>query len=357
MTDAYLQASLDVRRGAFGLALDLAVDEHARCAVIGPNGAGKSTLLAALAGHLPLSSGFLRLDGRTLAACDGASHRRTVPPHRRRIVWCDQDPHLFGHLSVRGNIEYGPASLGRPRPEVASTAAGLIERFGLGDLADRRVPDLSGGQAQRVALARALATAPRLLLLDEPFAALDVTAAAGLRAELAALLDERGTTTLFVSHAAVDVAGLADRVIVLEAGRIVDDGSAARVLRQPRSAFAAELAGVCVLEGTTTGGGFVTSSGWTVPLDAPVPAGVTRLFVPPEAVGLTPGEGPLESGATLVRVEALSSAPAGVAVTVRPAQSEAEGSSVRLFATVTAVWLAAGQPAHLRIDCTRIRAE
>jgi len=348
--EPFLDARLDVRRGDFHLRADLTVDEHARVGIIGPNGAGKSTLLAALAGYVGLSNGDIRLDERILddAASPTPLH---VPVHRRGIVACEQDPRLFAHLNVRGNIAYGPRSLRWSRDQTAAAVSDLIRRLGLDDLADRDVRDLSAGQAQRVALARALATRPRVLLLDEPFAVLDVTVAADLRASIAALLAERGTTTLFVSHALVDIAGLADRVVVLESGRIVDDGPPARVLRQPRSAFAAELAGVTALEGHASGGGFVTAAGWRVPLDGPVAAGVTRLFVPPEAVELSAVDGPPGDG--VVRIETVAAAPTGVAVTVRPG----DGPPVRLFAPATAAWLGPGERARLRVNRARSQTD
>jgi len=325
-----------VRRSAFTLDASVRLEPGDRLAVIGPNGAGKSTLLAALAGHLRLVGGRVVLAGRVLD--DG--RRPGVPPHRRGVVMLGQDPLVFPHLSVRRNVEYGPRAHGMTRTEATRRAIELLERLELGTLADEPGAALSGGQRQRVALARALAVEPSLLLLDEPFASLDVAAAARLRGATLDLLAERGTTCLVVSHDILDVAALAGQTVVLEAGQVTDRGSTPRVLSEPRSAFAATVGGIGVLDGQVVDGRYLAPGGWSVPVDAaPGPA---RVFVPPDAVALAPG-GSAEVGS-------VTAAPAGVAVTF------VDGA--RLFLTArwaVKPWLAPGALVDVRIDPAKLR--
>ncbi len=325
-------AHLVIQRRRFVLDAAFTLDAGERLAVIGPNGAGKSTLLAALAGHLRLADGQFILDGRTLD--DGP--RRHVPPYDRDIVLLGQNPLIFPHLTVRRNIEYGPRAHGLPRQEVRRIAAGLIKRLGLAELADAPGHTLSGGQQQRVALARSLAVRPALLLLDEPFAALDVDSAARLRAVTRDVLDERGTPAVVVSHELLDVTALATRAIVLEAGRVVDEGPTGRVLEAPRSAFAAAMSGIGVVD---CGDG--APRDW---LPDTINQAAARVFIPPDAVTLTP------NGTT--EVIAVAAAPTGVAVTVA-------GSDrlVVLASWAIEPWLTPGTHVNIRIDTTKIRAE
>ncbi|GAB7005177.1 ATP-binding cassette domain-containing protein [Nocardioides sp. AN3] len=211
-------------------------------ALLGPNGAGKSTVLSVIAGLLPPSAGEVFVGGRDLAG---------VPPHRRQVALLAQEPLLFPHLSVVENVAFGPRSRGAGRREARSRAREWLDRVGVGDLAHRRPHQLSGGQAQRVAIARALAAGPRLLLLDEPMAALDVDVAPALRQLLRMVLADR--TAIVVTHDALDALLLADRVVVIEDGRIVEDGATADVLRRPRSAFGARIAGLNLVSGRWDG--------------------------------------------------------------------------------------------------------
>ncbi|MBV9291677.1 MAG: ABC transporter ATP-binding protein, partial [Frankiales bacterium] len=198
----------------------------------------KSTLLRCVAG-LADATGTVTVDGAELAA---------LPAHRRPVGWVPQDGALFPHLSALDNVAY---SLGGRRGR--SAAARWLELVGVADLARRRPGGLSGGQAQKVALARALARRPRLLLLDEPMAALDTTARADARRTLRRHLDEFDGVTLLVTHDPVDVATLASRTLALEDGRVVQDARPAEVARAPRTPWLAGWIGVNALRGVQHG--------------------------------------------------------------------------------------------------------
>lgn len=235
---------------------DLAIASGETVALLGPNGAGKSTLLAVAAGLLRPEAGRVLLDGRPVL---DTTRGLDVAPHQRGVALLAQDPLLFPHLSVRENVAFGPRSKGSDRRAARAAADTWLARVGIGDLAERRPSEVSGGQAQRAAVARALAAEPRLLLLDEPLAALDVAVAPALRQVLRDVLAER--TTLLVTHDPLDALLLADRVVVLESGRVVESGSTREVLARPRSAFAAQLAGLNMLTGTWAGDHVVLPGG------------------------------------------------------------------------------------------------
>ena len=220
----------------------LEVADGETLAVLGPNGAGKSTVLAVIAGLLHPDRGQVRLDGRVLTG-DGAF----VPPHDRRVALLAQDPLLFPHLSVRENVAFGPRSRGAGRRTSHEAAHRWLTEVGAEELADRKPGQVSGGQGQRVALARALAAEPRLLLLDEPMSALDVAVLPALRQTLKRVL--AGRTVVLVTHDVLDALLLADRVVVMEGGRIVEAGPTPDVLERPRSPFAARIAGLNLVSG------------------------------------------------------------------------------------------------------------
>ncbi len=234
-------------REASGLDVDLEVPGRVRAAftgrpgeviaLIGPNGAGKSSLVHALAG-LVGADGQAHLDGVDLLT-------RSAPEREVGLVF--QDRALFPHLSARDNVAFGPRARGTSRREARQRADDWLGRMGLADLAHRRPGQLSGGQAQRVAIARALATEPRLLLLDEPMAGLDVTVAMALRVELAQHLRDYDGVTLLVTHDALDALSLADRVVVLDEGRVAQQGTPDDVAAHPRTSHVARLVGLNVL--------------------------------------------------------------------------------------------------------------
>jgi molybdate transport system ATP-binding protein len=236
-----LELSAQVAERDVDVALDVADGETV--AVLGPNGAGKSTLLAVAAGLLRPDSGRVLLDGVELTG-PGV----WVPPHARRIALLAQDPLLFPHLSALENVAFGPRSRGTHRRTAREQARTWLEAVGVADLADRRPGRLSGGQAQRVAVARALAADPRVLLLDEPMAALDVAVRPALRQTLRRVLADR--TVVLVTHDVLDALLLADRVVVVDGGRVVEAGPTTDVLTRPRSPFAARIAGLNMVRGT-----------------------------------------------------------------------------------------------------------
>jgi len=186
--------------------VSIEVPDGSLTALLGPSGSGKSTLLQVVAGLLPPDEGTVRWHGEDLT---------TVPAHRRRFGLVFQDALLFPHLDVAGNVGYGLRVAGRPRAEVAARVAELLELVDLGGHARRSVGTLSGGEAQRVALARALAPAPRLLLLDEPFGALDRELRDRLSVEVRGLLHRLGTPAVHVTHDLAEAELVGDRVVTL----------------------------------------------------------------------------------------------------------------------------------------------
>jgi molybdate transport system ATP-binding protein len=240
-----LDARLVVDRGSFRLDVELTAGPGDVVALLGPNGAGKTTALRALAGLTPLSAGgHLRLDG--------ASLDRT-PPESRPVGVVFQDYLLFPHLSALDNVAFGPRCHGVPKAQARAQAAGWLDRMGLADHAGAKPRRLSGGQAQRVALARALATHPRLLLLDEPLAALDARTRIDVRAQLRRHLADFEAVAVLVTHDPLDAMVLADRLIVIEHGQVVQDGSPSDIARHPRTDYIAQLVGLNLYRGRAEG--------------------------------------------------------------------------------------------------------
>ena len=242
--------------------VDLQVAEGETLALLGPNGSGKSTVLGIIAGIVRPESGRVVLDDRVLTDVGPEGARVLVAPHDRRTALLGQDALLFPHLDALENVAFGPRSRGTDRRAARSGAQRWLEEVGVGELAGRRPGQLSGGQAQRVAVARALAAEPRLLLLDEPMAALDVAAQPALRQVLRRVLKDR--TSIIVTHDPLDALLLADRVAVLDGGRVVERGRSRDVLARPRSAFAGRLAGLNLLRGSWEDGAVHTGEGWRV---------------------------------------------------------------------------------------------
>jgi len=218
-----LVADLTVPRSAFDVRAAFEVPEGRVLAIVGPNGAGKSSLLGAIAG-LVEGSGALRLGDLDLL---------TLPAERRGVGVVFQDLVLFPHLSVRDNVAFGARVRDGSWTAARKRTAPWLARLDLVDLADRHPAQLSGGQAQRVALARALAAEPAVLLLDEPMAALDVEIRDDVRADLARHLREFGGPTILVSHDRDDASALADDVLVLERGVVMQQGALADLAESP----------------------------------------------------------------------------------------------------------------------------
>ncbi|MEU0252040.1 ABC transporter ATP-binding protein [Streptomyces sp. NPDC006184] len=242
--DEGLDARLVVDRPPFRLDVTLTAAPGDVIALLGPNGAGKTTALRALAGLTPLTDGHLRLDGTPL---------ERTPPGSRPVGVVFQDYLLFPHLSALDNVAFGPRCRGTGKAEARAQAAAWLERMGLAGHAGVRPRRLSGGQAQRVALARALATRPRLLLLDEPLAALDARTRLEVRAQLRRHLAEFEAVCVLVTHDPLDAMVLADRLVVVEDGRVVQEGTPAHIARHPRTDYIAQLVGLNLYRGQAAG--------------------------------------------------------------------------------------------------------
>ncbi|MFD7588062.1 ABC transporter ATP-binding protein [Kitasatospora sp. NPDC059811] len=277
-----LDARLRVERAAFTLDLALTAAPGEVVALLGPNGAGKSTALRALAGLLPLTGGHLRLDGRLL---EEPGQRVHTPAEERPVGVVFQDYLLFPHLSALDNVAFGPRCQGRPKRAARAEAAAWLERMGLADHASVRPGSLSGGQAQRVALARALAVRPRLLLLDEPLAALDARTRLDVRAQLRRHLAEFEAVAVLVTHDPLDAMVLADRLVVIEGGHEVQSGSPAEVARRPRTDYIARLVGLNLYQGVAEGHQVTLTAG-TVLATTEELSGPAFVAFPPSAVTL-----------------------------------------------------------------------
>jgi molybdate transport system ATP-binding protein len=247
-----MEAQVRLVLGRLELEVELAVATGEVVVLLGPNGAGKTTLLRALAGLVPLGRGRVVLDGAVL---DDTAAGVSVPTERRPVGFVFQDYLLFPHLSALENVAFGLRARGLGRAEARRRAADWLDRVGLAAHADARPRSLSGGQAQRVALARAMAGDPRLLLLDEPLAALDAATRAVLRRDLRRHLASFDGTRLLVTHDPLEAITLADRLVVLEGGRVTQTGSPAAVSQRPRSRYVAELVGVNLYRGRADGDG------------------------------------------------------------------------------------------------------
>lgn len=276
-----LSGDFSVSRGErFELDIQLRADDGETVALLGPNGAGKTTALRALAGLLPVSSGSIVLDGESL---DGAG--RYVPPERRPGGVVFQDYLLFPHLTVLENVAFGPRARRADRHAARSRAREWLRRMDLVDYERSKPRDLSGGQAQRVALARALATEPRLLLLDEPLAALDAATRITVRSELRRHLVAYAGACVLVSHDPLDAMVLADRLLVLEGGRVVQQGSPSEIAERPRTDYVASLVGLNLYRGTAAGGAIELVGGGRLTAAESCDGDVFAAF-PPNAVGL-----------------------------------------------------------------------
>ncbi len=228
------------------LDVEFGIEAATTTALLGPNGAGKSSVLQVLAGLLP-ATGSASLDQTVLF---NAHH--SVPAHHRGVAMLAQEPLLFPRMSAVDNVAFSLRARGLGRREATARAHEWLEAVAVAELADRPPRQLSGGQAQRVAIARALAASPRLLLLDEPLAALDVDVATGVRATLHRVLHDR--MALIVTHEILDAALLADHILVMQEGRIVEQGPTETILREPRTAFAAQICGLNILRGVASAG-------------------------------------------------------------------------------------------------------
>jgi molybdate transport system ATP-binding protein len=279
-----LDARVEMALGTLSLDIDLTVDDGEVVAVLGPNGAGKTTTLRAIAGLQPLDGGRIALDGRVL---DEPATATFVEPAARGIGVVFQDHLLFPRMTVLDNVAFGLSATGTGRSAARASALEVLDRFDIADLADVRPRELSGGQSQKVALARAVAIRPRLLLLDEPLAALDASARASVRTELRRDLRRVGGPRLLVTHDPVDAAVLADRLVVVESGAVVQSGPVEEVALRPRSRFVADLLGVNLVHGRSIDAHTVElSTGGRLTLADPLPGPEVSVAIRPQAVAL-----------------------------------------------------------------------
>lgn len=319
-----------------GVDLELTVADGETLALIGPNGAGKSTVLSLISGDLHPARGEIVLDERVLTG-----GRTRVPPYLRKVTTLSQDPVLFPHLTALGNILFALRAQGMPRARARQEADHRLAELGIPELAARRPAQLSGGQAQRVAIARALAADPRLLLLDEPMAALDIDVAPALREQLRRFLADR--TAIVVTHDVLDALTLADRIAVLEEGRLVEHGATAEVLSRPRTAFSARFAGLNLVTGRWDGTALTLPDGTRLAARTELPHGAeVHAAFRPSAVQL--------AGAGGIPRTVLSLAPSGDLVRIRTEDLSADLPPQEIAAR----HLGPGSPVHLEVPAEAV---
>ena len=345
-----LAAVLQVDRDRFALDASLELAPGTVLALLGPNGAGKSTSLRVLAGLVPLDGGRIVLDGRVL---DEPATGTWVPTADRAVGMVFQDYLLFPHLTATDNVAFGLRTAGTPRAAAREAARAWLDRMGLAEHAGARPHALSGGQAQRVALARALAPGPRLLLLDEPLAALDAGTRMTVRADLRRHLADFPGCSVLVTHDPLDAMVLADHLVVLEGGRVVQSGRPADVARAPRTEYVARLVGLNLYRGRAHDGVVALTAGGRLATTEPCDGEVLAAF-PPSAVALHRGRPDgsarntwqgrvtgLEQSADVVRVSLAAEPPVLADVTT---------------AAVADLSLHLGSPVWAAVKATEVRA-
>ena len=261
-----LDIDLAMQRGDFELKVEVVVPSGEVLGVLGPNGAGKSTLLRALAGLATISAGRILLGSQVL---DDAAAGTFVPAEQRPVGLVFQDYRLFPHLTVRDNVAFAARSRGARRTDARRHADTFLAPLGLTELAHRRPAQLSGGQAQRVALARALAADPALLLLDEPLAALDARTRLDVRTELRRHLADFGGPVLLVTHDPLEAMVMTDRLLVIEDGKVVQEGTPSEVARRPSTQYVARLVGLNLYPGKAVSNDTVRLTGGGTLIAAP----------------------------------------------------------------------------------------
>ena len=247
-----LDARVELRLGTLHLDVELRVNANELVVLVGPNGSGKSSLLRAIAGLVPIDAGLIRLEDTVL---DDPGAGIFVPPEKRPVSLMFQDGLLFRHLDALDNVAFGPRAQGVRKAAANARALELLTSLGLEVEAHAKPHELSGGQAQRVALARALAVEPRALLLDEPLAALDARTRVEVRRTLRDQLATFDGVRVLVTHDPLEALTLGDRIVVIDAGAIVQIGTADDIRRHPKSPYVAALLGVNLLAGRLAGAG------------------------------------------------------------------------------------------------------
>jgi molybdate transport system ATP-binding protein len=288
-----LVVDAEVKRGGFTLAVSLAAAPGQVLGLLGPNGAGKSTLLSAVAGLTPVSAGRITLAGQVL---DDADQGTFVEASGRPIGFVFQNYRLFPHLTVAENVAFSPRARGLGKHAARAAASYWLDRLRLTEFAGRKPDQLSGGQAQRVALARALAGQPALLLLDEPLSALDAGTRLDVEAELKRHLADFTGPCLLVTHDPLEALVLADRLIVLEGGRIVQEGTPAQIARQPGTDYVAKLVGLNLYAGRAEGSHVALTGGGTFTIADQGQHGDVQVAVRPSSIVVS-SQRPLPSSA------------------------------------------------------------
>jgi spermidine/putrescine transport system ATP-binding protein len=316
--------AVEKRYGAFTAVarMDLAIAEGEFLAIMGPSGCGKTTTLRMLAGLEAPSAGEIRMGGRVM------NH---VPPHERDTPMVWQSLALFPFLTVRENVEFGLRMRGVAAAERRRRALDWLDRLGIAEFEGRNTATLSGGQRQRVALARSLVTEPRMLLLDEPLSALDQHLTIRMQGMLTGLQRDLGITFVYVTHAQSEAFAMADRVVIMNAGRIAQIGTAREIYRAPADRFVAEFAGANnILSGRVAGaeGGRLVVEGpagrFRVAMDGPPPAGEAAFVIAADRVRI--GEGAENS----VEARLVSEAFVGSVVTLHLEAADGTGFRVQL---------------------------
>ena len=277
-----LEANIQLRLSRLNLDAAFTVAAGEVLALLGPNGSGKSTTLRALTGLLPLAGGRVVLDGTVL---EDPAGRVRIAPEKRPIALMFQDYLLFPHMSALENVAFGLRCRGTDKKAARERAAQALARLGLEEVTEARPGAMSGGQQQRVAMARALVTDPRLLLLDEPLAALDVSTKTNVRRLLRDVLRRSDAANVLVTHDLLDAVALGDTMVVIENGKVVQTGTPAEVTARPRSNYVADLTGVNLLRGAARGTVLELDGGGKLSCAAP-PSGPALAVIAPARVSV-----------------------------------------------------------------------
>jgi molybdate transport system ATP-binding protein len=347
-----LRAGFSVGRSAtFAVEVEITVASGETVALLGPNGAGKTTAVAAIAGLMAIDTGMISLDGTVL---DDPVAGIFVPAEDRGVGVVFQDYLLFPHMSAQDNVAFGLRSRGETGEAASARSRAWMEKLGLIDALASRPSELSGGQAQRVALARALVTEPALLLLDEPLAALDVTTRSELRRVLGEHLKEFQGPRLLITDDPAEAFLLADRILVIEEGRITQTGTSDEIRLRPQTRYAADLVGTNFAVGHARQG-LVDVGGHAVHVADEVPDGRVLVTIHPTAVAIHrehPGGSPRNTWSTTVeRVERLGNRARVLTGPPLPLTAElTEGARVELG-------IEAGAPIWVAIKATEIGVE
>ena len=346
-----LMVDATTRVDSFELSVSLTARAGEILAVLGPNGAGKSTLLRTVSGLLAVESGVVRLDDTVL---DEPERGVFVAPQRRRVGVVFQDHRLFPHLRVIDNVAFGLRARHVGKATARACAHDWLDRLGLGELAQRRPRQLSGGQAQRVALARALACEPHALLMDEPLAALDVQTRAEVQGELREHLGVFGGPAILVTHDPIEALLLASRIVVLERGRVAQEGLPAEITSRPLTPYVARLVGMNLYEGRAAGDVVDLDSGGRL-VAADAPSGRVLAALRPSAITLHT-EAPHHSSARNIwPAKVTGLAPLGDRVRVTAAGEP--GATVDVTAAAVAeLGLALGAPVWLSAKAVDVSA-